>query len=129
MTGCRWYKVCSSDSMRMGASIFAVSFVTLLGCQCQHKPEQSCSKLEAPAVTDRYYEPSHASALAFSPPIAQDEAPLDLSRADREPAAFVGYEDLIRTYIYVRTDDRWTADGNDRYERHAIIEKVGSSTR
>jgi len=76
-------------------------------------------------------EPSHASALCFTPPIALDEPPLELSRADREPAAFVGYDDLMRTYIYIRTDDRFSGDGsgNDRYERRAIMEKVGSSTR
>ena len=106
-----------------------MSLVAVVGCQCQHKGEPSACKHVPIQAAEQYYEPSHASALAFAPPIAQDEAPLDLSRADREPAAFVGYEDLIRTYIYVRTDDRWTADGNDRYERHAIIEKVGSSTR
>ena len=41
------------------------------------------------------------------------------------------YDDLMRTYIYIRTDDRFSGDGsgNDRYERRAIMEKVGSSTR
>jgi hypothetical protein len=78
---------------------------------------------------DFAYEPSHASALVFTPPIAAADAPLNLSRADREPGAFVGFDDLIRTYIYVRTDDRFTGDGTGDYERRAITEKVGASTR
>src|SRR3954467_2802937 len=107
--------------MRWGTTLFSICFISLLGCQCSHKP---ASATQPSVSADAYYEPSHASALAFSPPIAQADAPLDLTRADREPAAFVGYDDLIRTYIYVRTDDRWTGDGSGDYERRAIIEKV-----
>jgi hypothetical protein len=112
--------------MRGRAIILSVCLSGLLGCQCFHKP---ASATQPSVSADRLYEPSHTSALAFSPPIAQADAPLDLTRADREPAAFVGYDDLIRTYIYVRTDDRWTGDGTGNYERRAIIEKVGASTR
>jgi hypothetical protein len=112
-------------TMRWGVVICAL---LCIGCKCDHKPAPTTQP--SPILSEAFYEPSHASALAFSPPIMQDEAPLDLTRADREPAAFVGYDDLIRTYIYVRTDDRWSGDSSsDRYERRAIIEKVGSSTR
>src|SRR5690349_6413243 len=99
----------------------------VVGCKCHEKPAPATRPVSA--APEPLYEPSHASALVFAPPIAQDEPPVDLSRADREPAAFVGYDELIRSYIYVRTDDRWSGDGNDRYERRAIMEKVGASTR
>ncbi len=112
--------------MRWGALIFSFSFVGLLGCQCQHKPAAATQPV---ALADRDYAPARASALVFSPPIAQNDAPLDLSRAEREPGAFVGFDDLSRTYLYVRTDDRWSGDGTDRYDRRAITEKVSSSTR
>jgi len=112
--------------MRRGAFIFSICLTGLVGCQCAHKPAVA-TQPAASAESD--YEPSHASALAFAPPVAQNDPPIDLSRADREPGAFVGYDDLIRTYIYVRTDDRFTGDGTGDYERRAIIEKVGASTR
>lgn len=111
--------------MRRGA--LTILLLSTLGCHCHNKSAPATQPMTV--LEDSFYETSHASALAFSPPIVQDDPPLELSRADREPAAFVGYEDLIRSYIYIRTDDRWTADGNDRYERRAIIEQIGSSTR
>ena len=106
--------------MRWGAFIFAAILTGLSGCECSFKPP-----LPPVTTSDPFYEPSHASALAFSPPIAQNDAPLDLSRADREPSAFVGFDDQTRTFIYVRTDDRFSGDGNDRYERRSITEKIG----
>ena len=106
--------------------MFAICLLGLAVCRCSHKPTAATQ----PSVSaDIFYEPSHASALAFAPPIAAADVPLDLSRAEREPAAFVGYDDLIRTYIYVRTDDRFTGNGEGNYERRAITEKVGASTR
>ncbi len=112
--------------MRRVALIISISFVGLVGCQCPHKPVAATQPV---ALADRDYVEARACALVFSPPIAQNDAPLDLSRADREPGAFVGFEDLSQTYLYVRTDDRWTGDGNDNYERRAISEKVSSVTR
>ena len=113
--------------MRGRAVILCVCVSGLVGCcECNQKPKPATR----PTVSaDSLYEPSHSSALAFSPPIAAADVPLDLSRADREAAAFVGYDELIRTYIYVRTDDRWTGDGSGNYERRAIMEKVGVTTR
>jgi hypothetical protein len=80
-----------------------------------------------------------AAALVFTPPLVQQELPLDLSRAGRATEAFVGYEQGIIEHHYVRTDDRQrTGDGwnrgwgwgsvggyGDRYERRAITERFG----
>jgi hypothetical protein len=113
--------------MRRGAFIIASLLAGLAGCSSsQQKPVSSTQRV---INEEPLYEASHASALAFSPPITQGDAPIDLSRSDREPSAFVGFDDQTRTYIYVRTDDRFSGDGNDRYERRSITEKIGASTR
>src|SRR4051812_43445193 len=117
--------------MRRALLILSFPLLAALGCCCHHEDKQAKPTTQPlpPPVVDRYYEPSHATALAFAPPIAAAEPPLDLSRAGRQPGAFVGYEDLEQTYMYIRTDDRFSADGTDRYERRAIIEKIGTATR
>jgi hypothetical protein len=83
-----------------------------------------------------------ASALVFRPPVAEGEPPLDLSRAARQPSAFVGFEEPILEFYQVTTIDRQVAGGwsgrsgsgfgwggggvaCDRYERRAVTEKVG----
>jgi hypothetical protein len=80
-----------------------------------------------------------AAALVFTPPVVRQEQPLDLSREGRATEAFVGYEQGIVEYHYVRTDDRQrSGDGwgrswgggpfggyGDRYERRAVTERVG----
>ena len=70
-----------------------------------------------------------ATALLFSSPQPVDVMPLDLSRDARGPGAFVGYEETTSTYFYIRTHDRQTGDDRERYERRAIIEKVGAIHR
>jgi len=112
--------------MRGRAFILTICVAGLVGCESNHKP---AAATQPSLSAESYYEPSHASALAFAPPIVAADVPMDLSRADREPTAFVGYDDLIRTYIYVRTDDRFTGNGDGDYERRAITEKIGASTR
>jgi hypothetical protein len=82
-----------------------------------------------------------ASALVFRPPVAAGEQMPDLSRAARQPSAFVGFEDPIIEYCDVTTIDRQVAGGRldrsgsgfgwcggascDRYERRAVTEKIG----
>lgn len=70
-----------------------------------------------------------ASALVFDPPTYADDLGPELAREGRERTAFVAYEDQTSTFSYIRIDDRQTGDGRERYERRAIIERFGSSTR
>ena len=70
-----------------------------------------------------------ASALLFDPPMYADELAPELAREGREPSAFVAYEDQTTTFSYIRIDDRQTGDDRERYERRAVIERFGSSTR
>ena len=84
--------------------------------------------------------PASASALVFRPPVSAGEPMPDLSRAARQPSAFVGFEEPILEYYDVTTIDRQVAGGSlgrtgsgfgwsggacDRYERRAVTEKVG----
>ena len=69
-----------------------------------------------------------SAALVFTPPVALDAPPVELSRSDRQPSAFVGYPEMVSEHFYLRWDDRQTNDGfheRDRYERRAISEKTG----
>ena len=70
-----------------------------------------------------------ASALIFDPPVAAGFPPLELSRAEREPAAFVAYDEVFSTYFYVRMDDRQKIAADGRSERRVISETFGISRR
>jgi hypothetical protein len=108
--------------MRRGAFIFAT---TLLLGGCANHPAPTTQIVVEPAVTA-----VAASALVFDPPITAESGSLDLTRDDREPSSFAGYEQSSTTLSYIRIDDRqgagsfWRGDG---YERQAIV--VQSSIR
>ena len=89
-----------------------------------------CAKSPPPTGIHRYGDVA-ASSLAFDPPVIADEPRLELSRADRGPSAFVGYEDIITTHFYLRTDDhqRWFDRDGGEYQRRAISEKFGTRYR
>jgi hypothetical protein len=94
----------------------------LTGCAAAKKPASATAP--PPAYQDRA-----APALAFTPPIAQAAEHIDLPRAERQPAIFVGFDALTETFFYVRTDDRFTNDGSDRFIRRSVQERVGVSYR
>jgi hypothetical protein len=94
------------------------------------------------SVPVRECEAVPAAALVFDPPMIQNEPPLQLSRADREPRVFLGYQGPVVETYYIRFDDRqigyglngrfsggggrFGASGNvDMYERRAITERSG----
>jgi hypothetical protein len=118
--------------MVRGSALAMTVAVLLAGCQ--HSARTSA---KAPAVAPLETPAVVASALVFDPPVIQNEAPLELSRADREARVSLGYQELTAEYFYIRLDDRQTNDsfgihsisggrGNfDRYERRAVTERVG----
>jgi hypothetical protein len=125
--------------MDRGASratfILAVS-ATLLAGGCAHQQHQrkvarQPVERQDPVYVDPHgYEAVTASALVFDPPVA--DVPADaLVREGRERTAFVGYDSIITTFFYLRTDDRIRlGEGQtDRYERRAISERFGVSER
>lgn len=101
---------------------------------------EPATTVTAAAFDDRDAAP--ASALVFAPRVTSD-APLELSRADRQPSAFVGYEGPVVEYYQVETFDRQSGGGGgqgpfwgcgayggfgsygDRYERRVYINKTG----
>jgi hypothetical protein len=104
------------------------------GCACHQPPKQQARTEQAepagPVLAS--YRPARAGALVFDPPVISDQPPLNLSRDDRNPGAFVGYESMTATYFYIRTDDRQADDfgiNNDRFERRSVQYKVGVSYR
>ena len=116
--------------------IMITLFLWVAGCRSQsprHEPAEALSP-------EPEYEAVAASALVFDPPMVQDEPPLELSRADRQPGVVMGYEELTAEYFSIRLDDRQISDGGgfrggggrfgssgsfDRYERRAVTERVG----
>jgi hypothetical protein len=117
-----------SSTMRTGAAVIVTIGLLSGGCASQHKPTEQADATTQPAGLVEY-EPSSAGSLVFDPPVTVGQPPLELSRDDRTPAAFVGYESQTATYFYLRIDDRSTSDFSDRYERRAVSEKVGVTYR
>jgi hypothetical protein len=122
-----------------------------VGCASRTSPSRSGST-EVQSITSTRFAPQPfdesqavaASALVFDPPVALEEPALDLSRADRQPSAFFGYEEGFVEYYRLTVDDRQLGYGgsgyggfrngrggaggwgwSDRYERRAVSEKVG----
>ncbi|MFI5381331.1 MAG: hypothetical protein ACHRHE_18695 [Tepidisphaerales bacterium] len=94
----------------------------LLMAGCASRPAQPGAV--GPAYIDR---PS--SALVFDPPVMQGQPAVFLARDDRQPGAFVGYEDLSATYFFIQTDDR-PGDTNEGWMyRRAITTRMGVSYR
>jgi len=113
--------------VRYTALIFALLLIN--GCRAHARVSQAHPDLVQPIMDAQQYESVGAMALVFDPPVtASDPAP-DLSRDGRQASAFVGYDDPITTFFYVRTDDRWRLGHNDDYERRAVIERSGVSYR
>jgi hypothetical protein len=115
-------------------------FVCLIAMGCQSKPR--VAELRGEPSGEVEYEAVTASALVFDPPVILGEEPLELSRADREPGAFVGYDGPVTEYFYIRMDDsqignsfggggRFSRGGGagggnyDHYERRSVTERIG----
>ena len=96
-------------------------FFLVAGCAEQQQPK--------PLLQRDAYPESAISALVFDPPVIAGEPPVELSRDDRRPAAFIGYEDTTATYYDVHTYDRQSTDGDNFFERSSIMDKVGVSYR
>jgi hypothetical protein len=140
---CRHW-VCKGRSMLrlplLAACLLGCGWAT--GCATHVRDRSAPGRVTAPVPADSdygRYEAVPAAALVFTPPVVRQEPPLDLSREGRATEAFVGYEQGIVEYHYVRTDDRqragdgwnrgwgWGSHGGhgDRYERRAVTERVG----
>jgi hypothetical protein len=95
------------------------------GC-ASHRSHVAADRQEA----NLRYVDAGSPAMAFDPPIVLGAPRLNLNRDLCQPQAFVGFDQTVTTFFYVRSDDRQTEDHrNDRYERRAISEQFGTSYR
>jgi hypothetical protein len=119
--------------------IAGLSVSLLAGCVSQTSSvSRQQQTLPDHGYSARVYTSAPAAALAFDPPAIAGMPRLDLSREDRGPAAFVGFEDSSTTYFYLRTDDWYSDNSNggvgngiggngtrDNYQRRAVTETFG----
>ena len=108
----------------------------MAGCA---SPAPSRSASLPPVPEAARYEEMTASALVFDPPVTWGEPPLELSRDERAPSAFVSFEGPIITYFWIHTDDWQGSDwgggwgrfggSGDNFQRRALMDKVGVSYR
>lgn len=105
---------------RMKRAWAALSLVIVAGCAVLPR-----DRFAAPVRA--YYEEQAAAALAFAPVWGEALPEAVLDRELREPAAFVGFDELTATFFYVRNDDRQMEEG--WIFRRAVSERVGISYR
>ena len=99
------------------------------GCAARH---QRCATAHPPgneSIVVNADAAITASALVFDPPVAAGQPSLELARDERQPAAFVSYDDVQTTYFYLRLDDRQKLSNDGRSERRVISETFGISRR
>ncbi len=117
--------------MRIRFTITSLLLASLAGCASQRaaRTSQIDTPIESAVAQSDDRAEGVAVALAFDPALTIGEPPLQLSREGRERSAFVGFEDQTVISFYIRIDDRDFGDGRGRYDRRAIIEKVGTTYR
>jgi hypothetical protein len=116
----------------MRSVVIIIAGMLLTGCASRAKTSASMEPQPLDAKLASYrYEDASASALAFDPPLLAGAYVPELDRTARGEAAYVGYDEVITTFFYLRNDDRqiFQGDGADRYERRAISERFGVSYR
>src|SRR4051794_20587087 len=124
--------------MRALTSLTLLSLsIVLVGCASHERMQSSRDGLDAAdaampasasiaqATTDEA-----AAALVFDTPLTIGEPPTALAREDRQPGAFVGYQEQTITSFWIQIDVRQTGSPNcDRYERRAFIVQTGTTYR
>ena len=78
-------------------------------------------------VATMAYEPSVSTAFVFDPPVAAGMPPVTLARGERQPTAYLGFEELQAEYYYLRIDDNFTGDIDDwgNYQRRSVTQTIG----
>jgi hypothetical protein len=103
------------------------------GCAAAHPAAPVAKTTRQPADTVQFadYKPSPASALCFASPVAPSFALPGLDRADRQPAAFLGYDQTETESYFIYTDDFQFdfSAGLGSFQRDAVYAKSGTRTR
>ena len=84
------------------------------GCASQKASHASQASLEK--QHEARYVAQSASALVFEPRLAQAAHP-DLSRSDRGPSAFQGFEQSVTIFSYQQNNDRQSDVFGDQIDR------------
>lgn len=97
------------------------------GCAATHPMSVKQQEPAAPLAT---YQASPASALCFASPVTPSSALPGLDRADREPSAFLGYDQTVtESYFIFTDDDQFDFCGLGSFQRQAIYAKSGVRIR
>ena len=105
----------------------ALVAIGLLAVGCASSKKKQSEPAPPPAVA-QLAKPS--AALAFDPPAAYPLPEEVLARDFRERNAYVGYDQTIATFSYVRTDDRQRLfDKFNDFERRAVSRRSTVSYR
>jgi hypothetical protein len=115
------------EMMRLTGAILCACALASFHAGCAARPKHA--DVTARVQEEPEPEARTASALVFDPPVAAGQPPLELARADREPGAFVAYDEVFSTYFYLRMDDHQKISADGRSERRVISETFGISRR
>lgn len=95
----------------------------LTGCAV-NRPEANSSDAD---LGPHQYVDAAASALAFDAPVAAAYPLPGLDRSDREPGAFLGYDESSTEYYSIGMIDNQSNDLDcDYYNRWSYTERVGT---
>src|SRR5450432_556573 len=107
----------------------------LTGCAAQPSTrnsnvslEQHVSSIYTPSVASSY-DGWGGAALAFDPPVLAGTPRLDLSRDDRQAAAFAGFEDSRTTFYHLHVENKQGDIDRDGYEHKSVSETFGVNYR
>jgi hypothetical protein len=96
--------------------------LVLTGCATQQPAVMPVSNTPQPIT-------GGSSALAFDVPITFSEPPIEISRDDRGPAAFMGFDQPSTSYYDTFSYNRQSSDRSDRYVQESVTERIGSIQR
>ena len=122
----------------MRPGILILTLICLAGCAS--KPVAVTATTTALDSNRHDYDDATSAALVFDPPVTAGDPPLELSREERQPSAFVSFDGPTATYFWIHTDDVldsvWNGNGygsgggnQDWYQRRAVMDKIGVTYR
>jgi hypothetical protein len=116
-----WHRVCERQIVLK--IIFILAGALLAGCATEPPVMQTSNTTPPQPIT------GGSAALVFDAPITLAEAPINISRDDRGPAAFLGFVDESVSSYDTFSFNRQSSDRSDRYFQDSFTEKTGTIRR
>ena len=108
--------------------LIALMPLSVIGCASKPDTTQTAASQPVLPIAEASSE-AICSALMFDPPVTMNDFPPDLSREQREPSAFVGWQSQTTTFSYIRIDD-WQPIGFwGQSGRRATVTSFSTITR